>query len=454
MFLKQDSSFTLQAQLNSVVNSSQVEISLTYKDNTNNDYSDVIVTTNNTTAITLLAAPPANTVNIVELIKIYNPDIKANTVEILANNVVIYTCTIGAKESVMLSKEFSSNGLGFTPLAIDGDGSNLTGITTAQIADTVDKRFVTDTEKTNYNTAYNEAHTHSNKTLLDNLISSGDGNSYLANDGSYKSINNDGLLQVEDLGITTSNFSLELNKTNIAVITASLTISLPTTGFINGVENKCVLNFTTTSASSPTIYTTGTLRWSNRNSGIAPSSFSTITGVRNVLTFTTYDAGATWEAEYTTFGGLETAFLQPTLTSNGTIGGSSFAVLASSENSANEVAYKMCDGSSSTWWSATYYDTSNEYIIIYNPIPIKISSMTLSNNGIGAWTLYGSNDNSNWTTLSSGTNSDINLCTVSIAEENRRFYKYYKLFFTSPYIRNVSYFAYELAINATYVYTN
>lgn len=134
MFLKQDSNFILQAKLINPVIVSQLEISVTYKDNTNADYSDVIVATNNTAVVTLLAAPPAKTVNLVELIKIYNPDTQANTIQILAGSNVVYTCTVGSKDSVILSDANISNGLGFMPLAADGNGSKLTNLNASNIS--------------------------------------------------------------------------------------------------------------------------------------------------------------------------------------------------------------------------------------------------------------------------------------------------------------------------------
>lgn len=134
MFLNQDSSFQLKVQLTDVVAESQLEISVTYKDNTGRYYDDVRVSSSDTTAVTLLTAPPENTVNIIELIKIYNPDTQANVVEILTDSSVVYSCTVGAKESVILSEEGVSNGLGFNPLAPDGDGSKLTGLNQSQIS--------------------------------------------------------------------------------------------------------------------------------------------------------------------------------------------------------------------------------------------------------------------------------------------------------------------------------
>lgn len=134
MFLNQDSNFVLKAQLTNAATTSQAEISVSYHDNTGNYHPDVIVSTNDTTPVVLLVEPSSSLINIVETIKIYNSDSKANTIEILAGDTVIYTCTVGSKESLVLSEEVTSNGLGYIPLASDGDGSELTNLNASNIS--------------------------------------------------------------------------------------------------------------------------------------------------------------------------------------------------------------------------------------------------------------------------------------------------------------------------------
>jgi len=46
----------------------------------------------------------------------------------------------------------------------------------------------TNTLKSNYNSAYNLMHTHSNSSALDSVKNNGDGTKYLANDGTYKTV--------------------------------------------------------------------------------------------------------------------------------------------------------------------------------------------------------------------------------------------------------------------------
>lgn len=132
MFFNQDSTCVLKAQLTAAVATSQLEISVNYKDNTDNYHKDAIVATNNTTAVTLLAAPSSGVVNLVESIKIYNPDTQANTVQILVDTTVIFTATVGAGQSAIISDEGISNGLGYTPA--DSDLSNLTTAGKAKIS--------------------------------------------------------------------------------------------------------------------------------------------------------------------------------------------------------------------------------------------------------------------------------------------------------------------------------
>ena len=124
MFLNQDSSCTLEARLKSTAAVSQVEISVTYKDNTDSYHTDAVVATNDTTPVTLLSAPSGEVVNIIGLIKIHNPDTQANTVEILSNSTVIFTCTVGANQSAIISQDGVDNETGYIPA--DEDLSNLT----------------------------------------------------------------------------------------------------------------------------------------------------------------------------------------------------------------------------------------------------------------------------------------------------------------------------------------
>lgn len=261
-----------------------------------------------------------------------------------------------------------------------------------------------------------------------------------------------GLLPINNLGTKTSNFTLDVNKINITDITASLAISLPTTGFISGVENKCVLNFTTTSTSSPTLPTG--LKWSNKNGGNAPTAYSTTSGVRNVLIFTTIDGGTTWEADYETFGAVEVAFSQPILSADGTLGGTEFAV-AVSYYYATYYGFKVSDNNPSTSWMTSAGNTC----ILYNPIPVKATSISFQNiadgtNTILQHTIYGSNDNITYTTLASTTNANTTASatwSTAITSGNQAFYKYYKILVSTGSHTYMG--ASAITINGTYIQT-
>ena len=109
-------------------------------------------------------------------------------------------------------------------------------------------------------------------------------------------------------------------------------------------------------------------------------------------------------------------FVQPVLSSNGTLGGSSFAVSGYTD------LWKAFDGDSSTYVSANPLNCT-----IYNPTPIKITSIDVILSGSFAslgdpGTIQGSNDNSSWTNISFTYSVSTLKCTLN----NTNFYKYYK----------------------------
>lgn len=136
----------------------------------------------------------------------------------------------------------------------------------------------------------------------------------------------------------------------------------------------------------------------------------------------------------------ETQWTQPILTSNGTLGGASFAVAADTEYSGQGV-WKAFDGQTT---GENYFRSGGgdvggtHYITFYNPQPLKVTNIQYLNAGQTiaspvAYTVSGSNDNSSWTEITSGTNTvytagqswDMSL------SENQNAYKYYKITFTN-----------------------
>jgi len=251
-------------------------------------------------------------------------------------------------------------------------------------------------------------------------------------------------------GAQSNEFTLDLNKIDTADFSGNVAILLPASGFTSGYENKCVLDFSL--ANGYTLTPPSGVKWIN---GLAPSSYSTVSGVRNVLTFRTRDAGNTWEGEYSIYGGLEMTFVQPTVSVDG-IDASRFSVYASSLYSSSYPAYYGADHNSGTWWAAGI--SSGYYYIWYNPIALKVTSISFTNipydnYSFAGYTLYGSNDNSIWATLTTGTNNvnsaNANFSLV-VPSATQWFYKYYKLYISSSQSNGDPEFN-QATLNATYL---
>lgn len=129
------------------------------------------------------------------------------------------------------------------------------------------------------------------------------------------------------------------------------------------------------------------------------------------------------------------SFVQPTLSSNGTIGGNSFAVSASSELDSPRLAYCAFDnatdstGESKCWHSAQGLPA---WIQFYNPQPLKISKLTITNRGdSGAYlTNFGlaySDDGATFTEFYTGTHSAPSAYGVHSVSINQDFHKYWRI---------------------------
>lgn len=180
--------------------------------------------------------------------------------------------------------------------------------------------------------------------------------------------------------------------------------------------------------------------------------------------------GTTWYREYSdgfkmcggqvTTSASEIAFSRPNLSSNGTLGGNSFAVYASDYYSK---CYPYCavDGV-----NITSYKNGNQWLsqdgvdfIFYNPVAIKVSSLNIKG-GYGSTyryrayqgTVSASNTNSNYTQIGSWSVSSTTDATASITvslSSNNNYYKYYKLH-PSAFISSTYWGISELYITATY----
>ena len=163
---------------------------------------------------------------------------------------------------------------------------------------------------------------------------------------------------------------------------------------------------------------------------------------------------------------MDEVFERPNLTSNGTMGGDSFACTASTTGYGQ--IYYALDGSSSTQWqSAGNYSNTPQWLTFYNPEPLKVTKIvctTPPNTSAEGWsyswqlknaTLQGSNDNSSWVDISSVSNvGKVPTATIE-ADSNNSYYKYHRIYVseTNAYQPNVAYYAWacsDIAITATY----
>jgi len=142
--------------------------------------------------------------------------------------------------------------------------------------------------------------------------------------------------------------------------------------------------------------------------------------------------------------------------------GSMFAVSASNEYSASYPAWKAFDdNSSNTYWQSTN-TTPPHWIMWYNPDPIKVSNIAITNGGnssnysIQDCLVQASNDNANWTTLVTLTGHTVTTTNtawdVPIPSNKRGFYKYYRLY--NCYPQSTNYICIRhIGITATYMYS-
>lgn len=121
-------------------------------------------------------------------------------------------------------------------------------------------------------------------------------------------------------------------------------------------------------------------------------------------------------------------FTQPVLSANGTLGGSNFAVSASSENQSGTNPYRAFeafDGNSDTYWRCA--NTTSGWIQFYNPKPLYVSTLIWGyfySYPTGG-SVLGSNDGTNFDTLTTWTNSSAADFTITV--NSTKAYKYYRI---------------------------
>lgn len=120
------------------------------------------------------------------------------------------------------------------------------------------------------------------------------------------------------------------------------------------------------------------------------------------------------------------------VSSDGTFGVDNLSVQVDSTYGSSYPAWKVFDGvTNSGYWMSN--GNSSHWIKWYHAIPVKISKLKIFNGDystytIRTYTLYGSNDNSSWVELTSGTNSntsDWSGWNINVNSNNA--YNYYKL---------------------------
>lgn len=147
----------------------------------------------------------------------------------------------------------------------------------------------------------------------------------------------------------------------------------------------------------------------------------------------TYDHFEYYKKNYKTF-------TRPNLTANGTMGGSSFACDQQgyyTDPGRPQQAWYCFDGNRTTTgneWQINSVNTGAYYWISwYNPEPLKLILVQICNSSgeysVKDYILSGSDDNTLWTELVSGTNNNttgLGLWIITVPESTKE-YKYWKL---------------------------
>ena len=167
------------------------------------------------------------------------------------------------------------------------------------------------------------------------------------------------------------------------------------------------------------------------------STYGTTTGTVTMDKNKTLNCTGTYSTS-TTY----TSWSQPEISSNGTLGGSSFAVSPSSEfNTGIYAAWHafnsdtMATNGNNAWRTRSLSVGTLHHIIIYNPTPIKLASFSYINfgqTGISprSGDVYGCNDGTSWNFVNSYTNSTYAVNSTWYASINSTTgYKYHKITF-------------------------
>lgn len=132
----------------------------------------------------------------------------------------------------------------------------------------------------------------------------------------------------------------------------------------------------------------------------------------------------------------EKNWTQPLLSTNGVLGGNSFAVHASSDaGNVSYPIYKAFDGNLTSHWRANAAATPSSCVLtFYNPTPLRVTNFAITNRSDGSNTfdsgdVQGSNDNTKWTYVCDFTNTNHTAGATWMLPVNNtnKFFKYWKI---------------------------
>lgn len=129
-------------------------------------------------------------------------------------------------------------------------------------------------------------------------------------------------------------------------------------------------------------------------------------------------------------------YFTPTLESNGVMGGSDWAVEAKSEYNENYPAYyAFADGVDNHWWaSKNKQDETGAWFTFYSPFKLIVKEITYNSQGsnyMRAGKVQGSNDNTNWTDITSFTGVTTSGKTTISKSDNEMAFQYHRIVCTT-----------------------
>lgn len=147
----------------------------------------------------------------------------------------------------------------------------------------------------------------------------------------------------------------------------------------------------------------------------------------------------------------ETAWTQPVLMADGTLGGSDYAAGGGSGD-ATRLAYYAFDGNASTQASADSASEARASLTFYSPEALKITEIEIIQDAsaqIKTGTVYGSTDGTTWTSLYTIDTTGSETYTIDLSS-NTNFYNYYRIrVLTSTLYASYFYFWYPIQVNMT-----